>query len=103
LRQSGFAGEVNALLCRDVYLFGAFSRPDASAEDAEAGWRHMLALYRERRAREQAGEATRRLAQTMSEEDLARLQATQRDLFEAESVRVNLDGAHGSTDRRKPE
>ena len=81
----GFSGLLRGLLQSDVYVHGRFARPDASPEEARNGVQDVLEGYRRRQAALEAEEAGRHLAETMTEEALARLEAKQRLIRQGES------------------
>ncbi len=91
----GFSGLLRGLLQSDVYVHGRFARPDASPEEARNGVQDILEGYRGRQAALEAEEAGRHLAETMTEEALARLEARleveQRLLRQGESRLNELD------------
>jgi len=74
-----------------VYVHGRFARPDASPEEARNGVQDVLEGYRRRQAALEAEEAGRHLAETMTEEALARLEAKQRLIRQGESRLDELD------------
>ena len=78
LSEQGFSGLLRGLLHRNVYVHGRFARPDGSPDDAHDGVHDVLEGYRRRQAALEAEEAGRHLAEAMTEEALARLEAKQR-------------------------
>lgn len=87
----GFSGLLRGLLQSGVYVHGRFARPDASPEEARNGVQDVLEGYRRRQAALEAEEAGRHLAETMTEEALARLEAKQRLIRQGESRLDELD------------
>jgi hypothetical protein len=79
------------ILSPQVYVHGRFARPDGSLDEARHGLEDILKAYRRRQAAAEAEEAGRHLAEDMSEERLARLQATRRLIRESESSSKDLD------------
>ena len=78
LCQRGSSDIVAGLLRRRVYHLGPFARPDAAPAEVRDAWGPFLARFGERRAQGETREAARRLSEDMSEENLNRLQVTQR-------------------------
>ncbi len=68
-----------------------FAAPEASAEQAELGLRHVFAMLREAELASEVEIAGKVLAENMSEENLTRLEMARQSLFEAESRRRDLD------------
>jgi len=87
----GFSGLLRGLLHTDVYVHGRFSRPDASPDEARNGVQSVLEGYRRRQAALEAEEAGRHLAEAMTDEALARLEAKQRLIRQGESRFDELD------------
>ncbi len=77
LSEQGFAEVLQRLLDRRIYDLGPFARPETPLAEARRGWHHVAALHRERGLRAEAAQAGRRLAEDVSEENLARLRAAQ--------------------------
>jgi len=61
----------------DVYVLGGFARPDASPDEARNGVQYFLEGYRSRQAALEAAEAGGHLAEAITDETLARLEAKQ--------------------------
>ncbi len=95
LRQVTEEPRLDAVLSREIYRLWPFAEPAATVQEARAGLRHLLDLYRERTAVNETVEEGRRLAESMDQEHLARLEAKQRAVHEGESRKVDLD-RHGS-------
>ena len=77
LCEQGFSGLLADLLHRRVYKVGPFARPEATPAEVEAAWGSFFARLARRRDSSEVTEAARRLAEDMSEENLARLQLVQ--------------------------
>ena len=80
LSEQGDSGVLGKILSPEVYGLCRFARPDATPEEARLGVQHILEGYRRRRAASETDAAGRDLAETMTEEALARLEAKQRQL-----------------------
>ena len=78
LCDQGLGGVLEGLLHSRVYVHGSFARPGAPLVEARHKWVEMLSGHRRQQSEGEAKEATRALAQDMSEESLAKLQAKQR-------------------------
>jgi DNA primase len=91
LRQVPDGTQLDAALSREVYRLWPFAEPGASVQDARQGLRHLLDLYRERTATNEAVEEGRRLADSMNAESLARLEAKQKAVHETDGRAVDLD------------
>ncbi len=87
----GFSGLLRRLLHLDVYALGGFARPNTSLEEARNGVQYFLEGYRIRQAALEAEEAGRNLAEAMTEETLARLEAKQRLMRQGENRLDELD------------
>jgi DNA primase len=84
LCQNGFARAVDGLLSPQVYVHGAFARPDADIEGARHGWLHARHMFQQlRQLVAEIGRAAQGLAEDMTEAKLAQLTALQ-DLREDE-------------------
>ena len=91
LRQVPDGTQLDAALSREVYRLWPFADPGASVQDARQGLRHLLDLYRDRSAKDEAVEEGRRLAESMNQESLARLEAKRKAAYENDSRAVDLD------------
>jgi DNA primase len=91
LSNQGFSGILGEILSPQVYVHGRFARPDESLDEARHGVEDILKAYRRRQAATEAEAAGRHLAEDMSEERLARLEATRRLIRESESSSEDLD------------
>ncbi len=91
LSEQGYAEILGEILSPQVYVHGRFARPDGSLDEARHGLEDILKAYRRRQAAAEAEEAGRHLAEDMSEERLARLEATRRLIRESESSSEDLD------------
>ena len=91
LSDQGYSGILCAVLRPDVYVHGRFARPGTSPEEARDGVRHILEVQRGRQAASETEEAGRHLAEAMTEDALARLEAKQRQLRDSESRLMVLD------------
>jgi DNA primase len=81
----GFSGSLGRLLSRDVFDLAPFARPEAEADRAEAGWRHLFAASQRRKdlTRERA-QAQAALADDVSERNWAYLNAITRQAWSPE-------------------
>ncbi len=91
LSKQGYSGILGEILSPQVYVHGRFARPEGSLDEARHGVEDILKAYRRRQAAMEAEEAGRHLAEDMSEERLARLEATLRLIRESESSSKDLD------------
>jgi hypothetical protein len=91
LSEQGYMGILGDILSPAVYVHGRFARPEGSLEEARHGVEDILKDYRHRQAEAETEEAGRHLAEDMSEEKLARLEATRRLVRESESSSEDLD------------
>ncbi|MBK1698954.1 DNA primase [Rhodovibrio salinarum] len=91
LRQVPDGTQLETALSREVYRLWPFADPGASVQDARQGLRHLLNLYRDRSAKDEAVEEGRRLAESMNQESLARLEAKRKAAYENDSRAVDLD------------
>ena len=91
LRQVPDGTQLDAALSREVYRLWPFADPGASVQDARQGLRHLLDLYRDRSAKDEAVEEGRRLAESMNQESLARVEAKSKAAYENDSRAVDLD------------
>jgi DNA primase len=91
LRQVPDGTQLDAALSREVYRLWPFADPGASVQDARQGLRHLFDLYRDRSAKDEAVEEGRRLAESMTQESLARLEAKRKAAYENDSRAVDLD------------
>ena len=97
LRQVPDGTQLDAALSREVYRLWPFADPSASVQDARQGLRHLLGLYRDRTAKDEAVEEGRRLAESMNQESLARVEAKSKAAYENDSRAVDLDLDRDST------
>jgi DNA primase len=104
LRQVPDGTQLDPALSREVYRLWPFADPSASVQDARQGLRHLLDLYRDRSAKNEAVEEGRRLAESMNQESLARLEAKRKAAYENDSraVDLDLDRDAGSTHAGSP-
>ncbi len=91
LSEQGYPGILGEILSPQVYVHGRFARPEGTLDEARYGVEDILKAYRRRQAAAEAEEAGRHLAEDMSEERLARLEATRRLIRESESSSEDLD------------
>jgi DNA primase len=91
LSEQGFSAVLKNVLSPEVYIHGTFARPDATAEAARGGLRHVLTLFHQRRSASEQEEAELRFAADPSEENLARLRAVQKLNQEGETKMADLD------------
>ncbi|MFQ5774764.1 MAG: DNA primase [Kiloniellaceae bacterium] len=91
LSEQGYSGVLGGILRPAVYVHGRFARPDAAPDEARTGVQEVLEVYRWRQAASETEEAGRCLAEAMTEEALARLEAKQRLLRESEDRGLEPD------------
>lgn len=91
LRQVPDGAHLETALSREVYRLWPFADPGASVQDARQGLRSLLDLYRDRSAKDETAEEGRRLAESMNQESLARLEAKRKAAYENDSRAVDLD------------
>jgi hypothetical protein len=91
LSKQGFVGLLGEILSPRVYVHGRFARLEGPLDEARRGVEDILKAYRRRQAATEAEAAGRHLAEDMSEERLARLEATLRLIRESESSSEDLD------------
>jgi DNA primase len=91
LSDQGYSDLLRGLLHADVYVHGRFARPDGAPEEAHYGVQDVLEGYRRRQAALEAEEAGRHLAEAMTDEALARLEAKQRLILSGEIRLDELD------------
>ncbi len=72
-------------------MHGRFARPEGSLDEARDGVQDILKDYRKQQATSATEEAGRHLAEDMSEDKLAQLEAKRRLVREGESGSDNLD------------
>ena len=77
LREQGFAEELDELLGPDVYVHGAFARPDALFEDAEIGFKQTLLRHLAPSRSAQLDQAKRAFTSEPTTENWIRLQTLQ--------------------------
>ena len=75
LAQQGFAQELANLLDSDIYVHAGFARPQASADQALAGWDHTFALCQRTDLEADLKRAEQELAENPSEQTFAALKA----------------------------
>jgi DNA primase len=73
LNDLGYQGLLERLLSRELYTHGAFAKPDADLGYARAGWLEVFALAQKHQSEAETDDARRRLAEEMTDENLARL------------------------------
>ncbi|MCH8808565.1 MAG: DNA primase [Proteobacteria bacterium] len=91
LSDQGYSGILGEILGPAVYVHGRFARPEGSLDEARNGVQDILKVYRRRQATSETEEAGRHLAEDMSEDKLARLEAKRRLIRESESGPDGLD------------
>ncbi|MEE8499947.1 MAG: DNA primase [Kiloniellales bacterium] len=91
LSDRGYSGILGEILSPEVYVHGGFARPEGSLDEARDGVQDVLKVYRKRQAASETEEAGRHLAEDMSEERLARLEAKRRLVRESDSGYDSLD------------
>jgi DNA primase len=77
LREQGFAEELDELLGPDVYVHGAFAKPDALFEDAEIGFKQTLLRQLAPLRSAQLDQAKRAFTSEPTTENWIRLQTLQ--------------------------
>ncbi|MGH6946047.1 MAG: hypothetical protein ACREDZ_01860, partial [Kiloniellales bacterium] len=100
LTEQGFARLLADLVRGEVYVHGRFAAPDSAPAAAAEGVAHLLALNRQRRASAELLAAGAELAESMTEETLARLEAKRLALREGEDLGLEPD-ALGTAKRAK--
>jgi DNA primase len=91
LCEQGYSKMLEDLLSQQIYVHGGFARPETPLAEARLKWTNFLALHRQRQADTETAKAVRLLAEDLSDERLARLQASQRSAEGGESRRVEFD------------
>ena len=91
LSDQGHSGVLGDILGPEVYVHGRFARPEGSLDEARNGVQDILKVYRRRQATSETEEAGRHLAEDMSEDKLARLEAKRRLFRESERGPDGLD------------
>ena len=91
LSDQGHSGVLGEILGPEVYVHGRFARPEGSLDEARNGVQDILKVYRRRQATSETEEAGRHLAEDMSEDKLARLEAQRRLIRESERGPDSLD------------
>jgi len=94
LSEQGYSEALRDLLQSDVYVHARFARPDGSPDEARIGVHGILEGYRRRQAALEAEEAGRHLAEAMTEEALARLEAKQNLIRQGDSRLDELEASH---------
>jgi len=92
LRGCGFAGIVDQVLARNVYVLAPFARPDATIDVARAGWAEGWRRVRRRQQAIELSAAERELAETMTGESWARVDALRRLIGDGDGENADLDG-----------
>ncbi len=100
LTEMGWAAALDAVLA--AARIHGFANAAASSEEAGKGMVHLLGLMREQDVRREAETAARRLAEDMTGETLARFEAKQRLVQQAESRRRDMDPPEGPNFKRNP-
>ena len=95
LGEQGFSGVVESLQSRKVLGHGRFARPEATEEEARAGFALLLNKFRQQDARDELQKAASDLAKDLNEENLARLQAQQRLGASGEEPKTDVDDPVG--------
>jgi DNA primase len=92
LRNCGFAGVVDQVLARNVYVLASFARPEASLDEARAGWAEAWRHMRRRQQTAELSAAERELAETMTGESWARVDALRRVIGDGEGEDADWNG-----------
>jgi DNA primase len=87
----GFAKVLEGLLARPVQSLWPFVKPDFPLEHARVNWAHLVAQHRDRRIAAETEQAVRQLAEDLTEQNLARLQAHQRSAEGGKETGVAFD------------
>ena len=90
LCDQGFSRVLDGLLHPRVYGHGRFARPEAPWDEVRRNWVQFVKETRDRQARAEAEQAALALADEMTEENLARLQAKQRLTEDGEAAVAGL-------------
>src|SRR5215472_17694111 len=85
LCQNGFDRAVDGLLSPQIYVHGAFARPDADLDTARRGWLHVRRGFERRQRAADIDRAAEGLAAEMTEAKLAQLAALQEQRAEDEN------------------
>jgi DNA primase len=80
---SGFAVIVERVLSPDVLIHAGFARPDADAESARSGWRHMESQLQRRQSSTEINEAVANCAADTTVETWGRVEQLQRTELES--------------------
>jgi DNA primase len=83
LIEHGFADIVERVLSPKVLVHAQFARPDADAESARTGWRHMWSQYQRRRSSTEIKEAVANCAADPTAETWGRVEQLQRTELES--------------------
>ncbi|MCP4330144.1 MAG: DNA primase [Alphaproteobacteria bacterium] len=92
LRDSGLAETLDHVLARNVYVLAPFARPAASLEEVRYGWADAWRQFRRRYHAAELSVAERELAETMTGENWARVDALRQLIGEGEGDGTDLDG-----------
>ncbi|MEE8188340.1 MAG: DNA primase [Kiloniellales bacterium] len=90
LRKQGYSEVLSEILSPEVYVHGRFARADGPLESARGGVQEILEEHRRRKAASEAEAAAQHLAQDMTAENLAKLEAKQRPIRENDETREEL-------------
>ena len=90
LRDQGYSEVLSEILSPEVYVHGRFARADGSLESARGGVQEILEEHRRQKAASEAEAAAQHLAQDMTAENLAKLEAKQRPIRENDETREEL-------------
>jgi DNA primase len=96
LKDAGLAAVLAGLAEPTLYHFWPFSGPAASFDEAQAGWRHMAALFQVKRLEEEIAAAEGDLGREMTEATLARLDELKRQVRELGDVDLDAEDTAGS-------
>lgn len=80
---SGFAGIVERVLSPEVLVHAGFARPEADAESARNGWRHMESQFQRRQSSTEINEAVANCAADPTAETWRRVEQLQRTELES--------------------
>ena len=92
LRQIAGAETVDRVLARNVYVLAPFARPETETAEALEGWRHAWRSFVQRRQQAEYGDAVRELADDMTGERWARVDALRQLVVKGDEDERELDG-----------
>jgi len=102
LKEAGLADALAGLSEPSLYRHWPFSGPEASDDEARAGWQHIVALYQKRRLEGEVDAALADLGQNMTEEAWARFCELQRQIRETANADLEDDDPFSVGERPAP-